>query len=74
MGLGGFPMLAIKFIAFSSTGKWKFSLIFTSSCLSNMPIAGTVTSNEKVAPNKAANILDWGTGKVWASLSIDSPQ
>jgi len=43
-------------------------LIFTSSCLSNVPISGPVSSNEKVAPNKAANSLDWGTGKVQASL------
>jgi hypothetical protein len=38
-----------------------------------MPLSGTVSSNEKVTPNKAANNLDWGTEKVWASLRIDSP-
>jgi hypothetical protein len=35
-------------------------------------IAGTVGSNENVAPNKAANNLNWETGKIWTSLSIDS--
>jgi hypothetical protein len=34
--------------------------------LKKMPIARTVSSNEKVAPNKAANNLDWG----WKSMGI----
>jgi len=38
-----------------------------------VPIAGTVGSNEKLAPKKAAKNLDWRAGKVWVSLSIDSP-
>jgi hypothetical protein len=40
--------------------------------LCNVLIPGTVGSNEKVPPNKAACRLDCGTGKVWASLSIGS--
>jgi hypothetical protein len=40
--------------------------------LCNGLISGVVGSNEKVAPNKVAYSADWGTGKVWASLSIDS--
>jgi hypothetical protein len=39
----------------------------------NVFISGIVSSKEKVVPNKAACSLDWGTGKVWASLSIDNP-
>jgi len=35
--------------------------LILSSC--NTFISGTVSSNEKVAPNKAACSLDWGTKK-----------
>jgi hypothetical protein len=49
------------------------ALSCTLSCLSKVSIAGTVGSNEKVAPNKATNNFNWETRKVWTSLSIDSP-
>jgi len=49
----------------------------TSRACSDIPYTycatGTVGSNEKVAPNKAANNLNWETGKLWTTLSIDSP-
>jgi hypothetical protein len=44
--------------------------LILSSC--NVLISGTLGSNEKVVPNKDAYSLDWETGKVWASLSINS--
>jgi hypothetical protein len=39
--------------------------------LSNKHISGTFSSNKKVSSSKAGSNLDGG--KVWASLSIDSP-
>jgi len=37
-----------------------------------MFISGKEGSNKKKAPNKAVSRLDWETGIVWASQSIDS--